>query len=238
MIENLITKSRNSEVNTAVDAMIGAFKKTTLSTNASLLGIITQLETKNSELSAAIKRIKAQSELEVLDEVCDQKLRDLWHLVMGALHHPDVTINTAAAKINTLLKNYGLSIVNESYATESAHIKSLLTDLAAEDLQDALTTVSGCTELIGALTAAQSDFEAARIQFEEDKAHQGTFDNATLLKKSVVELVNKQFIVLVNGLAVGDNETYGSYASTVEQIINDNNVTVRKRMKKPDVAVA
>jgi hypothetical protein len=64
-IEKLMTNSRTTEVDAVSLRTIGAYKNTSLSSDAHLASIFTALKTESVRLTAAIKRSKAESELEV-----------------------------------------------------------------------------------------------------------------------------------------------------------------------------
>ena len=234
MIEKLIAKSRTTEVDAASIRIIGAYKNTGLSSDAHLVKIFSKLESKSAILTSAINRMKAESELEEKDEVRDDKVRAIHYLLMGLLHHPDPTIKAAAGEVENVFDNYGLSIVGENYATESSLIASLLGDLSKQKLQAAIAALSGCAELIAALQTAQTDFEQTRITYEEEKAKEGTQENATAIKKEILVIINDNLVVYMRAMIQVNEPTYGNFARTVAQIIADNNEMVKKRRKKPE----
>ncbi len=229
MIKKVITTSRTTEVNDLALRAIGAFKKTELSSDAYLTDFMTGLEDEVARLTAAIKRMKAESELEALDEVRDDKLRALFFLVLGLSYHPDAEIKAAAAKVLAVLKHYGLSILKESYAIESSLVNSLLVDLSQADLQDAIALCSGCAELIATVQTAQDDFEAKRIGYEEEQGEESTLETATAIKKQVIAQINQKLVVHLRAMEQSQPDTYGSFARTVAQIIADNNEAVKRR---------
>ncbi len=229
-----MTNSRTTEVDAVSLRTIGAYKNTSLSSDAHLASIFTGLETESARLTAAIKRSKAESELEVKDEVRDDKVRAIHYLLMGLLHHPDPAIQNAAEEVENVFDNYGLSILGESYATESSLATSLLGDFSKPKLQVAIAALSGCTEIVAALQAAQTDFEATRIVYEEEKAKEGTLENATIIKKEVANIINDNLVVYLRAMLQVDEPTYGDFARTIAMIIADNNEVVKKRRKKPE----
>lgn len=233
MIEKLILTSRTTEVDAVSLRMIGAYKNTSLSSDAHLASIFTGLETESARLTAAIKRSKAESKLEVKDEVRDDKVRAIHYLLMGLLHHPEPAIQNAAEEVGNVFGNYGLSILGESYATESSLVTSLLGDFAKPKLQVAIAALSGCAEIIAGLQAAQADFEQTRIAYEAEKAKEGTLENATIIKKEVVTIINDKTVVYLRAMFQVDEPTYGDFARTITMIIADNNEMVKKRRKKP-----
>jgi hypothetical protein len=234
MIQKLMTISRTTEVNATSERIVGAYKKTGLSSDAHLSGMMTGLEDDQALFTDAIKRMKAESELEAQDELRDGEIRSLYYLVLGLLHHPDEAIKTAAGKVFTVLEHYGLAVADESYASESSLVGSMLADLAKPGLQEPIAALSGCAGCIAKLQTAENNFDATRIAFEEEKGWEGTLENATVIKRRVVNLINQKLVVYLLAMEQVTPETYGSLARTVAEIIADNNEVVKRRRKKTE----
>lgn len=233
MIQKLIPSSRVTEVNDAATRMSGTFRTAGL-TDAYLVSTFTELGISNMKLTLAINRSKSESDLEEKDEVRDNKYRALYYLLNGLLYHPTKKMKEAAQLLMKLFNNYGLSVVGESYATESSLLGSLLLDLAKPDYAGAITALSGCAELIADLQTAQTDFEQARMAYEAEKAKEGMVDNATIVKKEVLAILNDKIVVYLRAMEQVDPATFGVFANTCAQIIDDNNEQVKKRGKKPE----
>lgn len=236
MIEKLIYQSRTTEVDAVSDRMIGAYQKSGLDSDTHLAEIFTGLGDASARLKAAVKRTKAESELEQKDEIRDDKVRALFYLVNGFVYHPDPNVKSAALKIKKVMDKYGLSMAEENYSTESSLVSSLLGDLSDPSLQASVAALSGCIGLITALQTSQTDFEQTRIAWEAEKAKEGTQGNATGIKKEVLEIVNDKLVVYLRAMEQVDEETYGAFTRTISQIISDNNDVVKKRRKKPELA--
>lgn len=235
-IEKLIAKSRTTEVDAALVRMIGAYRNTSLNSDAYLSDLFAGLEGQSAHLSEAIRRMKAESVLEEKDEVRDAALRSVFFMVQGMMYHPDPAVKAAAETVNKVLDHYGMSILVESYAIESSLIGSLLGDLAKPEVQTAIAALSGLAELVAALQAAQDDFEAARIAYEEEKGQETTQVNATALKREVVGIINNQLVVYLRAMAQVNDAVYGPFARTLSEIIADNNEAVKRRSKKTEPA--
>jgi len=231
-IEKLLYNCRNSEANATTDRVSDAYHQGTLAGNAALDTIFGEIDPKNQELTTAIKRMKAESDLEVKDEQRDADHHALYHLVYGATFNPDTAVQTAALKVFKVLENYGLSVTQENYDTESSYLESLLSDLSKANLQDSIAAITGCADLITKLQTSQDAFTAARLSFQQEQAQEGELANATSLKKQLVSLLNDKLVAFLNGMVVADSATYSEYATTVNQIISVTNETVRKRKKE------
>jgi hypothetical protein len=232
MFDKLIEKSRVTEVNDVATRMLGAFQISGL-TDAYLVSTFAALDAGNTTLTLAIKRSKAESDLEEKDEVRDNQVRALYYLLNGFLYHPTKEIRDAAQLLMGLFNNYGLAMVGESYATESSLIGSLLLDLAKPKYAGAIAALSGCADLIAQLQTAEDDFEQARITYETEKAKEGMVNNATIVKKEVLTILNDKIVVYLRAMEQVDPATYGVFVATVAQIIADTNEQVKKRQQKP-----
>ena len=236
-MEKIIHQSRTTEVAATATRMIGAFKKSDRDADAFLTTTFTALEQEVNRLTVAINRSKAESELEIKDELRDDSLRSLHYLLVAFINHPDAEIKAATEAVTAIFEKYGLSIISESYASESAMINSLLLDLEDSDLATAIAKLPGCTGIITGLKNSQVDFEETRIAYEEEKGAESTKDSATVIKKEVVTMINDKLVVYLRAMNQVDMETYGSFYLTITEVISDNNEVVKKRSKKNTTTV-
>ena len=235
MIEKLMTNSRVTEVNDVATRMSGVFQTSGL-TDAILTAHFTILNAANLELSKAIRRSKAESDLEAKDEVRDQAVRSLYYLIKGFTHHPVAVINESALLLLSVFDNYGLSLTQESYTTESSLISSMLLEFQKPEYAMHIANLSGCAELLQSVTTAQSDFEQARIAYETEKAQDGMVANATEIKKQVVEIVNNKIGIYLLAMEHLVGAAFDVFAATCATIIAENNEQVRRRQQKPEPA--
>lgn len=209
--------------------VISAYKKSSLGADSYLNALFSELELQSAGLSAAIKRLTAQSNLKTKDEVRGKATRALFFVVRGAAYHPEPSISQAGLSLQRVLDNHGLNLVHASYATASALLNSLINDLAAAHLQASIAAISGCAERIAQVQAAQADFESARLAFESSKAEERQLPCASTIKNEVLKNINTRLVGYLKGMQLADQESYGSFARTVNQLIRDNNVIMKKR---------
>lgn len=234
MIENLIGKSRITEVADTAALLVQVYENGSLKDDTHLAATMVELATSNNQLLDVVNRDKAESELAALDEVCDDKIQAFHYLLQGALYHPATAVKAAAQQLDDVFENYGVKMVRESYGSQSALVKAMLRDFSEPALAPALAAVSGSGELLTELQTAHNQFEQARIAYENSKAQEGHFQNATQLKKPVVELVNNKLVLYLNAMIQVDEPRYGELARRVAQVIADNNQRVNRRRKKPE----
>lgn len=229
MIEKFIQQSRVTEVDAASMRMLGAYETTSLDSDPHLSTMFTNLQSRSAALTAAINRSKAESDLEEKDEARDSQIRALYYLVTGFMFHPDPVIKAAAQTVDKVFEKYGLKIIGESYATESSMIASMLDDLSKENIIDAINLLTGCADVITALQTTQTEFEEARIAYEQQKAHESTRANATEIKAEVLEIINNKIVVYLRAMEMVNEPNYGAFARTIATIIAENNEVVKKR---------
>nr|WP_319511848.1 DUF6261 family protein [uncultured Draconibacterium sp.] len=234
MIEKMLTNSRTTDVHGTTRLLINAFQQSALTEDRPLMQLFTTIAEQNTGLGNAIDRSKAQSILADKDDIRDAADRAVGYLVKGYTYHPDETIRNAALLVERMFDKYGFAVTREGYVTESSHLVSMLTDLAAPEIQAAIVLLSGVAENIAALQTAQNDFENTQAQYAEELAEEDNLPNATNLKKEVLALLNDDLVVFLRSAERFQAETYGTFAAVVAKIIADNNIAVRKRRSSDD----
>tara|TARA_R110001583_G_scaffold21469_6_gene81605 strand:+ start:3918 stop:4640 length:723 start_codon:yes stop_codon:yes gene_type:complete len=237
MFSKLTPNCRVTEVNTASENLLMAFNKQTFEGDNYIGGLFTNLQTWTGSLGTAIHRGKVESNLDELDVARDEKVQALNYLLLGATHHPIAAIKAAGENLFDTYIKYSLKIINETYAIESSLIESLLQDLSAPELQADITAVSGCTEVIADLQAAQNNFKTAYFTWEEVKAQEGLSESATEIKKEVLSIINNKIVVYLRAMQQANEAVYGELAQTVSQIISDANQAIKRRAKKDEEVV-
>ena len=233
MIRNLIWKSRTTEIADTAALVGQVYETSSVKDDTHLAATMGDLASANDALIKVANRDKAESKVAGLDETCDDKVQAFHYLLQGALHHPSVEIQTAAQRLQSIFDNYGVKMIHENYGSESAMIKSMLRDYSAPELAPALAAVSGSGEVLVELQAAHAAFDQARIDYENSKAEEGQYENATKMKKPVVDILNKRLVLYLNAMVQVDEPRYGEFARRVAQIIADTNQRVNNRRKKP-----
>ena len=232
MIENLMLKSRTTEVADTATLLGQVYENRNIE-DLHLEGVMGNLGEANDQLLKVVNRDKAESNLAGLDEICDNKIQAFYYLLQGALHHPTGEVSSAAQRLQSIFDNYGVKMIHENYGSESAMIRSILRDYSAPELAPALSAVSGSSAVLAQLTEAHAEFEQARIAWESSKAEEGIYENASKMKKPVVDIINKRLVLYLNAMLQVDPEKYEVFVRQVAQIIADTNQRVNNRSQKP-----
>lgn len=228
-LNKLYTNSRVAEVNAFTIRLIKLYKKGDWSKDAYLTNLFKDLEACSNSLTTAINPSKVVSLLEEKDEVRDDKVRSLHYFLTGLSYHPEQKIQLAAQALLEVYQRYGMAIISENYAVETALIASLIKDLSAQSLKSSIDALSGCAALIEGLHKAQEDFEKTRVEYEEEKAIESVRENATAIKYKALKLINEKLIPYLQAMSQVDEAKYGSFTHKLAEITQDNNETVKKR---------
>lgn len=237
-LNKLILSSRTTEMNGAADRIIMKYEEEDWSSEIHLSDYFNSLKTENSKLQTAINRSKAQSELEEKDEIRDENVRGINHMISAFLKFTDPAIKTAAVNVDKVFEKYGVEITQDSYVTESSLINSMLQDFSTTEMQTEIAKLPGLVVIIAELTTAQNNFESARVAYESAMANEENQQNATKLKKEVGLIINENIVPYLNVMAKIDSAKYEALALAIGKIIDDTNEQIKKRRKKPEPELA
>lgn len=237
-LNKLILSCRTTEMNGAADRITMKYDEEDWSSEIHLSDYFNSLKTENSKLQTAINRSKAQSELEEKDEIRDENVRGINHMISAFLKFTDPVIKTAAVNVDKVFEKYGVEITQDSYVTESSLINSMLQDFSTTEMQTEIAKLPGLVVIIAELTTAQNNFESARVAYESAMANEENQQNATKLKKEVGIIINENIVPYLNVMAKIDLAKYEALALAIGKIIDDTNEQIKKRRKKPQPELA
>ncbi len=232
MIEKVRSVSRITEVDNVGRQIITVIKPNGWSDDVHLSKILTTLEQKSVALNKAIKRTKAESDLDEKDGIRDARTRSVYYLTQGFLHHPDEAIKQAAQSITEVFDKYGLEMVTKSNAIQSSLTESLLKDLSGEDIAASIDALPGMKTLVSELDLDQKAFIEAEIKLMRERARNKEEENASELKKEVLDTINDKLVIYLRAMIQVDEVKYAELCNTVAQIIETNNTIVKRRSNK------
>lgn len=132
MLSKFFSSSRVKEIQSSTELIVKRFNERTLSDDVFLNTVINNLTANNALLAESINKGKTASALEEKDAVRDPYIRQLGYMITGYVYNPPDEIRSSAGEVNEIFSRFGISIVHESYKSESGAINSLLKDLEAE----------------------------------------------------------------------------------------------------------
>ncbi len=224
-----MSKSKVAEISTSSNEFITLYGELNLSADLFLHSLFEEYTPLATRISAAIKRDQAESDLDEHDAARDSDIRDIFYIVKGAAHNPIAAIKEAGNKVLVVIEKYGLAMVDESYAIESAHINSMTDDLSTDEMVEAIGHISGLELLLSQLKQNQSEFEAARSAFDNAQSADKGNASATDIKKEILELVNGKIVVYLRAMSMANPDMYGEFVRRTTEIIERNNLQVKKR---------
>ncbi|MFK8269531.1 DUF6261 family protein [Capnocytophaga stomatis] len=229
----LISSVRITEMADTAHQLVMLYKgETALANDPILKPVFTNIESLSEQLSQAIKSDKILSELDKLDDQRDDAIRKLEKYLKSYANIPVETLRKSGEKLYAVFAKYGVGITRESYAVESAHIESLLKDLAEPALAADIVALEGIAPTIEALKTAQADFDQKRLTYEKNMAAQSKRPKSAHLKKLLLKQINVGLIPYLTSATFVSPETFTHFADTIAQIINTINSNIIGRSKK------
>ena len=213
---------------TVSDALVRLYKETAakdgaLAKDAALGTIMGDVERLSADITTAIKADKVSTSLEDADSKRDGIISSLFTLLAGYGAIPIAEKKAAAEKLLAVTGKYK-GIANEAYARESSLIESMLGDLAAEGLADAIALLEGVGDLIGGLRAAQDDFNAANDAATAAIAERG--EPAYAIKKPLLAAINDKLVPYITAMGAVSAE-YADFGNKADVEISKANASVK-----------
>ncbi len=221
--------SRIAEVDTVSGQMDSAYKKENLDGDSNLAIIIDDIRSTRTKLEVAIQQTNAESVLAENDIVRDDKYRAISYIVMGATYNPAKMVKKSALFLQKIFDKYGLEVANMSYNEESSFITNLIAEYKTPEAIEKGDKVAGFAQALVELDDAQADFDTAASNWKTDKGNDKAEISASKIRKELVTLINSKFIPYLDVMQMVNGDIYGSFATAVAEIINDNNENVKKR---------
>lgn len=230
-MKRLNSKIRVSELADHSLRMVGFYKKEIpLSVDAFLSPLFAEIERKTIALSTAIKKENIISKLEEVDEQRDETIRNLRYILQGYKAMRPPVIKAAATALLAIFDRYGVKITRESYASESAHIESMLRDFSTPEAQENINKLAEVGETIEELRQRQTAFHTEKMAYEKSLSEMKGTASATSLKKPLLDLINLKLVSFLT--AMKEVSAYTNLALVIEQIIKEANEITTKRGKK------
>ncbi len=228
-INKIVSQSRVAEVSGTANRIVVAHGESGLTMDETLTSMFIELSKEAALLTKALNSCLAESDLDVKDSERDEVCRAIYHSLNGYLYNPDPTISLSAKIVLAIFNNYGIAMLQDSYNVESAKIKSYLGDMKDEDIAAEIDNLPGFATLLENLDMAEKKFGNYQSKWEQAKAESSLKEPASVIKTRVVEVINTKLITYLKAMILVDMDKYGSFVAKLSEIIETNNVVVRKR---------
>ncbi|MDO4782024.1 MAG: DUF6261 family protein [Capnocytophaga felis] len=229
-MKKLFTTSKTTEIGDVSERLVVLFKKeTSFADDAFLVSLFEEIETLSEQIIEAIKRDVIVSKLEEVDNARGKMIRSLNNILKGYQSMPIPKLKEAGEKLYKVFSKYGVSITRESYANQSSLTESLLQDFSATELESDISTLVGVSECISELRNTQNKFNEMRLEYEKTLVAQSQKPTASQLKKLLINVINTKLVPYLIAMQLVNADKYGSFSATVTQIIEDNNISVKRR---------
>lgn len=225
----LLTNARLTEVSDTAGRFLTLHATVPAATNPYLLTLVAELQARYAQITEAIRRDKAHSDLEEADELRGTKVSNFFKVVDGAAANEIPALREAGLRLQAVLGRYGLHIIHENYTAESGFIEAMLLDLSADDLKASVLAIQGAKEGIAAIRAAQDNFNAKRVAYEKAAATDRQTETASTLKAPLLQLINEKYLPQLAALRNSDPADYAAYADAAEKITEDTNAAIKLR---------
>lgn len=232
-MKKLSYKVRVTELDDVSNRLLEVYKKaSTLKNDTFLKPLFAEIQKQSDQITEAIKRDVAVSNLEEADQKRDQAVRNLHNVLVGYRSMPIENLKKSAERLYEVFSKYGVKIVNENYASESALIEALLLDLASSDLREAINALTGVPECIAKLRTEQDYFNKVRADYGTAVVAQGQKSSASALKRPLLELINAKLITYLITMTMVNPEQYKAFSDLVSEIVEGMNIAIKRREKE------
>ena len=234
-MKKLLSQIRITEVGDTSHRLVSLYKSTaTLKDEAFLKPLFVEMEEKANALTEAVRSEAVISQLENADAKRDGAIRVLDRLLKGYKTIPLDTLKAYGVQLSAVFKKYGVKMTVENYSSQSNLVDSLLKDLSASDLVEAVAGLPGVAEAIANIRTAQEEFTKIRANYDKELAQKGSKETATSLRKPLLELINNKLLTYLAAMKIANPTKYKVFSEDVAVIITSVNEAIKARGKKGD----
>lgn len=229
-IKKLSPACRVTEAATAVREIIDAYEsQPDLAGDSTLSEIIIELRSTLLDLTQLLNYTKKASELAAKNLVRNEAVRNFATSLDGYCALPIQEVKVAGEAVRLVFAQFGLAMMHESYAVESALMHSLLQKLEEPEIVANIKKLMGLEELVRLLKDAQHDFDKTLVEYEEAIIIEKEHGTATSLKGEIIPVVNVKLVPYVVLKAAMNSQKFSHFAGHVEKTINKINDAVKRR---------
>lgn len=222
--------ARITEVDDVSDRLLIVYEKeTSLQDDEFLKTTFDEIKVLSDELTKAIRKDASLSKLEEADFRRDELIRSLNNVLLGYSSMVTPSIKENGDKLYEVFMKYGVKITKENYSSKSSLIESLLNDLEAPELSEAVMGLVGVSEVIEKLKNEQKAFTSLRVDYNKELAVQKNSKKASEIRKPLIEIINKKIVPYVSAMSIANERKYLHFYNVVSEVIDNMNTSVKRR---------
>lgn len=222
--------ARITEVDDVSDRLLIVYEKeTSLQDDEFLKTTFDEIKVLSDELTKAIRKDASLSKLEEADFRRDELIRSLNNVLLGYSSMVTPSIKENGDKLYEVFMKYGVKITKENYSSKSSLIESLINDLEAPELSEAVMGLVGVSEVIEKLKNEQKAFTSLRVDYNNELAVQKNSKKASEIRKPLIEIINKKIIPYISAMSIANNGKYLHFYNVVSEVIDNMNTSVKRR---------
>jgi len=236
VMETLLSKVKAGELQTILDLILKALKLIDWTGNPFMEKLITLLTNQKEELDKSLLEEKKNAFTQKLSDKDD--IRDGWWKGIGgylrsAINFPGM-VGYGASILYEIFKSAGDRVQDQSYELETSSIIVTMEKLRAPELSGYVSSVHGLDTYLTALSQVNDEFFLLFEQRNQMETQTEDCLPTSVVKKEVLDIINKQLIPFVDVMKITDEASYGELAKSISLYINDLNTKIRVRTTKAE----
>lgn len=233
-MKKLNTSIRTTEIDELSDTLILLYQKeSALQKESYLAPLFASMTTVSAQITEAIRKDKAFSDLEDADALRDTAAMKIFRILEGYAAIDEAELNEPARRLLKVVEKF-TGLTRKPYNEETSLIEALLSDLSMPENEQDINELRGLPAAITALRTAQDDFMVKRVQYNTTASEKKYEDTASQLKKPLLSLINDKLVPYLTLMKKEDADKYGHFAEAVENAISAANVKIKSRSAKPE----
>lgn len=233
-MKKLMTAARTTEIDELSDTLVLLYQKESgLQKESYLAPLFASMTTVSAQITDAIRKDKAFSDLEDADALRDAAAMKIYRILEGYAAIDEAELNEPARRVLKVVEKF-TGLTRKPYNEETSLIEALLSDLSTPENEQDINELRGVPAAITALRTAQDDFMVKRVQYNTTASEKKYEDTASQLKKLLLSLMNDKLLPYLTLMKKEDAEKYGHFAEAVENAVNAANVKIKSRAQKPE----
>ena len=229
-INKLAHLIQNAELADFAPKMYDWYEKSEIKSDTILSSMMKSEKEQGEALLTAFKKQKVVSGLDDADKVRDDAETSFFAVLDGYAAFPLAAKKSAAQKLLEVAQKYR-GLTRLPLNKQTAETMSMLSDLAAPELEGAIKELDGVGDLIEKIAAAQEEFRKEEARLVEAKS--SSTDSATTLRKKLFSLINDDIIPYLNIASKHAGAEYEELSKKIATEVEKTNLKASVRDKTP-----